>query len=96
MTENIDPEAADQDLVKGKHLRNFSWTEGYDGEYEYSVDVYQNCIVWHLEFDEQWRDPPRDSVQYIDDFLQNGPPADFENLRRSDEIADFIKMKKRV
>ncbi len=84
-------------IEKGRHIKNFSWNEGYDAEYEYSIDVYDNCIEWHLRFDEQWRDAPVNAIQSIDTFLKNGPPDDFRNKRCSDEILSFIEeMKKRI
>jgi len=57
----------------GRH----SWYEGYDAEYEYAVDVGPDRIVWHLEFDEQWSDPPRDEVQSFEDFMACGHPSGF-------------------
>ncbi len=77
-------------VEKGKHLKNFSWNEGYDAEYEYSIDVYENCIVWHLEFDQQWSDPPRDAIQEITDFVKNGPPSDFGNSSNCIEIITYV------
>lgn len=56
------------------------WYEGYDAEYEYSVAVYMDHIEWDLQFDEQWRDNPRNIIQPMEDYIRNGPPADFQNV----------------
>jgi hypothetical protein len=69
---------------------SFSWNEGYDGEYEYTVTVHDNYIHWHLEFDEQWRDPPRDGNQSFEDFLEKSNPADFSS-RMNESITEAVK-----
>lgn len=82
---------SDGNFEKGKHLKNFSWCEGYDAEYEYSVDVYERYIVWHLQFDEQWIDPPKDAVQRIEDFIRDGPPTDFSSSSNCMGIITYVK-----
>jgi hypothetical protein len=55
-------------------LESVKWCEGYDGEYEYSVDIHADVLVWRLEFDKQWTDAPRHEVQTRAAFAAGGPP----------------------
>jgi hypothetical protein len=75
-------------------MGHYSWDEGYDKEYEYSVQVTDDRIVWHLQFDPQWSDPPRDETQSFEDFLARGHPSDFSggcNAEIRKEVLTKIK-----
>ncbi len=76
---------------QGEVLQVFDWYEGYDGEYEFRVKLYKNCIVWHLEFDEQWTDPPENAVQDLQDYLDNGAPGIFDRPSSYGGIEEAVK-----
>lgn len=79
--------------IKNKLIDVISWDEGYDAEYEYEIRIYEDHIDWHLEFDEQWSDAPRDATQTIYNFLQNGPPSSFSavNSYYTDLVRKAVK-----
>lgn len=74
----------------GPLLKSFSWCEGYDGEYEYTVDVYQSQILWQLKFDEQWTNPGETVRQEVKEFLAQGSPPGFSGTRYNDDIRRFL------
>ncbi|MDD5707857.1 MAG: hypothetical protein PHR35_18210 [Kiritimatiellae bacterium] len=75
-------------------MGHYSWDEGYDKEYEYSVEVTDDRILWHLQFDPQWSDPPQDETQSFEDFLAHGHPSGFSGACDDDirkEVLGKIK-----
>ena len=75
----------------GNVLKTFDWTEGYDQEYEFTVYIYKNCIVWHLEYDKQWINPPEKAIQSLEDYLSRGAPGIFDRPSSYDSIKDFVQ-----
>jgi len=80
------------DLEKISHelVERVNWFWGFDGEYNFSASIYEDHILWYLEFDEQWTDPPQEAIQSLDDFLKNGPPRSFDSNCDSKEIRKIV------
>ncbi|MCP4130801.1 MAG: hypothetical protein GY754_07450 [bacterium] len=77
-------------VYKGTKWDDTCLGEEYDAEYEYTVTVYENYIHWHLEFDEQWSDPPSDENQSFESFLEKGNPSGYSS-RFNDQITRAVK-----
>lgn len=78
--------------TKGKTpLWRDDWYRGYDLEYEYTVEIYEDCIRWYLEFDEQWTDPPEEVIQSLEDYIENGAPSTFSDGGNSKQIQDKVR-----
>ena len=55
-------------------VKSFFTCWGYDSEYELTVDIYRHRVVWMLELDRPWADPPRTVEQSHEELLREGPP----------------------
>ncbi|MHB8873338.1 MAG: hypothetical protein ACYC8T_06595 [Myxococcaceae bacterium] len=55
-------------------MKSYFCCWGFDSEYELTVDIYSERIVWLLELDPQSADYPRLVEQSHGDFLRSGPP----------------------
>ncbi len=78
-------------VFRGNPIKNFTFDLGNDSEYEFDVTFYPDIIRWYLEFDEQWLDQPREALQTIEDFLENGPPSDFSMLQNDESLISYAK-----